>query len=483
METGEGHSHMRTRRDTRPRVTRQILLPSSSDEDLYSISDETDDETESDDDTRPDSLPDEEAVNNEEEERKMVDDSQKESNRTKALEIPMRWANPDDGCIYGRRKVVQNRGQTSHYMYCTAKQCKAGFVCVMTKDGILPKWNGKEHNHPIHQQVNPLDKNREQVALRQFVREHSHLESRQIYSLILKRDPNSGSFPPLDSITVKLIDNLKGQIAGSEARYTLSSLVPGRLQKVNGAKFIAVQTLEPLVLILATDSSLKTLRESSEAALLRLKMKGNIIEWVYCVYAVVSGRTIPTAWILFNDKESTLPWVLLKWVIGERVAGEVHSWSRVWNIPGYPKYLGFLEDATRANDHIRAISGSYERQINKHAQSIVNEESRREIIGFFETEMSRVALHETEPKLTEAENRWKSDDERKFVSWWRSRFEKQTFLYSASNRCEESAVVDRWLLNKRMQPTVTTDGDLIAAIHEQYKEAYRTSEETQPTVP
>ena len=238
METGDGHSHMRTRRDPRPHVTRQVLLPSSSDEDLYSIysSDETDDQTESDEETRPDSLPDEEAVNNEEEEeRKKGDDNQKESNGTKSLEIPMRWQNPDDGCIYGRRKVVQNRGQTRHYMYCTAKKCKAGFVCVMTKDGILPKWNGKEHNHPIHKQVNPLDTNREQVALRQFVRDHSHLESRQIYSLILKRDPNSGPFPPLDSITVKSIDNLKGQIAGSEARYTLSSLVPGRLQKVNGA--------------------------------------------------------------------------------------------------------------------------------------------------------------------------------------------------------------------------------------------------------
>ena len=366
-------------------------------------------------------------------------------------------------------------------MYCTAKKCKAGFVCVMTKDGILPKWNGKEHNHPIHKQVNPLDTNREQVALRQFVRDHSHLESRQIYSLILKRDPNSGPFPPLDSITVKSIDNLKGQIAGSEARYTLSSLVPGRLQKVNGAKFIAVQTLEPLVLILATDSSLKILRESSEAALLRLKMKGNIVKWVYCVYAVVSGRSIPTAWILFNAKTSTLPWVLLKWVIGEKVTGEVHSWSRVWNIPGSPKYLGFLEHATRANDHIRAISGSYEWQINKHAQSIVNEKSRRKIIEFFETEMSRAALHETPLKLAEAEDRWQSDDEREFVIWWRSRFEKQTFLYSASNRCEESAVVDRWLLNKRMQPIFTTDGDLIATIHEQYKEAYRTSEETVPT--
>lgn len=72
METGDGHSHMRTRRDPRPHVTRQVLLPSSSDEDLYSIysSDETDDQTESDEETRPDSLPDEEAVNNEEEEER-----------------------------------------------------------------------------------------------------------------------------------------------------------------------------------------------------------------------------------------------------------------------------------------------------------------------------------------------------------------------------------------------------------------------------
>lgn len=55
-----------------------------------------------------------------------------------------------------------------------------------------------------------------------------------------------------------------------------------------------------------------------------------------------------------------------------------------------------------------------------------------------------------------------SDDARKFVVWWRSRFEKQTLLYSASNRCEEPAVTDRWSLNKRMHPTSTTDGDLIA---------------------
>ena len=70
METGDWHGHGRTRQDTRPPVTHQNLITSSSDEYLYSISDETDDETESDDETRPDSLLDEEAVNNEEEEER-----------------------------------------------------------------------------------------------------------------------------------------------------------------------------------------------------------------------------------------------------------------------------------------------------------------------------------------------------------------------------------------------------------------------------
>ena len=392
----------------------------------------------------------------------------------------MRWPRPD-GCLYGRRKVVENGDKTCHYMYCTVKGCKAGFILTVMGKSVLSKWNGKPHTHPVTPSVDIVEKNRQQLEFRGFVREHIHLESRQILTLMLKEDTDHRPFPSLGSINVKLIDNIKGQITGTDARYALRSLVPGELQNIDGVNFLAVQAVKPLVLIFGTENSLSRLRMSGQAKIIKLRLKWNLINNVFCVYAVENGRPVPAVWVLFDDETSSIPWAILKWKISQKDRVEAESHSRVWLVPVSPKYMGILRHLMNVNDHIKGISASYNRYIRKRAETIHDENLRNEVVTFFEREIPHCALCSVLEKLSDAREQWQSEDVRQYIAWWKTLFEDQTFLYHVTIRCDEPSVSDCWLSNKCTPLKCTTDCDIIATIHQQYKEIYTTTTVPLPT--
>ena len=385
-----------------------------------------------------------------------------ESSPQAPSQVPLRvWCGEH---LFARRKIVQ----TKHYFCCTVKGCKAGFV-YNSETGIS-KTNGKEHNHDTGMVDNIVQKNAEEIAFREFVRDHIHLDSRSIYSLILRRNPEEGHFPPLESITVKRIDNVKGQITGTPARQILNSLLPPSLAQIDGQSFLALQTVKPLALVFATGDSLGRLRGASESVLLKVRAKGQDLTDVFCVYAKEGDRIVPTVWLLFNSDADFLPWVHLKWLLSHKASGD--SLSRMWNVPGAPKYIECLSHAMRQNDFIRAIGASYDWHIAKQVDKL--DESHKEAMLSMSREMMVSPIHGVREKLHQLEQTWQGvEDVQMFLQWWKRRFEQHVLFYHASNLCREPSVEACYLSNKQTTPLeCTTDEELIAFVQQQYREAY-----------
>ena len=371
-----------------------------------------------------------------------------------------------DGCLFARRKVCETR----QYFYCTMKGCKAGFV-FDTISG-LSKRNKNEHNHPLGTQDNIAETNAEEIAFRQFVRENIHLDSSAIYSMILRRDPQEGPFPSLESINVKRIDNVKGQIGGTPAKQILNSLLPAPMTEIDGENFLALQTVKPHVIMFATKASLEKLCMASQCVVLKVKVKGQNLTNGFCVYALERGRILPTVWMLFDDGSGSLPWCHLKWLLSHAASGS--SLSRLWVIPAAPKYLEWLSHTVRANDHIRALGASYVLQVEKRAQDL-DEGHREEILSAFRL-IANVPMHAVHTQIRHIEETWQTRDVQAFLAWWRSRFEMRALLYHSSLVCSDPSVEACYQSNKTRELIHTTDEELIAFVHQQYREAYSTTE-------
>ena len=160
-----------------------------------------------------------------------------------------------DGFIYSRRVCAKSGLQ---YFYCTHShpKCNAGFRYDPISHVCIP--NLKKHHHPPGPVLeSQLKKNLQLVALRMFVEKHRFEESRRIYTLLLDEiEKAPGKYPPQKDVSIKAIQNLKGQLAGENARNLLNPTVPVVLREIDGLNFLVYQSVRPILLMFATETSM-----------------------------------------------------------------------------------------------------------------------------------------------------------------------------------------------------------------------------------
>ena len=89
-----------------------------------------------------------------------------------------------------------------------------------------------------------------------FVEKHRFEESWNIYTLLLDEIAKAPEkYPPQKDISIKAIQNLKGLLAGEDARNLLNPTLPFVLREVDGVNFLAFESVRPVLLMFATKRS------------------------------------------------------------------------------------------------------------------------------------------------------------------------------------------------------------------------------------
>ena len=153
-----------------------------------------------------------------------------------------------DGFIY-KRRACSKRG--FQYFYCVHSHLKrnAGFRYDPKTHVCIP--NSSRHHHPPGPAPrSELKKNLQLVALRMFVEKHRFEESWNIYTLLLDEIAKAPEkYPPQKDISIKAIQNLKGLLAGEDARNLLNPTLPFVLREVDGVNFLAFESVRPVLLM------------------------------------------------------------------------------------------------------------------------------------------------------------------------------------------------------------------------------------------
>ena len=370
-----------------------------------------------------------------------------------------------DDELYCRRKTVGNH----EYYYCVrhSKGCRAGFV--RNCDTGCCKRNKHPHTHEgdVEQQVS--HENEAEISFRLFIQEHIHMDSRDIYSLILKDDfeaqHNYEFFPTIQSIDIKRIQNTKALLGGSLAANVLQSLLHPSLAELNGARFLAMQSVRPPILLFATKEQLDRLCRAGTCMVKRLRISGKVIQFVYCVYAVSTTQVVPTAWILSSERNNFL-WSQFKLFLSSCKEGAQGIARKFWLVPCGRSYVhvaaNLVSQTTRDAAGIRL---SYVRKVEKIIARVLDPEVHDALKELF-LSMRTEKIHMIHSKASEAERDCQSIEAKQAIHYWRTIYENQFFMYH-HDATLENAHVDRVYADVKQTPerSFDTDAELISFIH------------------
>ena len=373
-----------------------------------------------------------------------------------------------DGETYRFRKRVGSR----EYFYCAVRGCGAG--CVVNRDTGFVKRNKAQHTHKEEMQTEQLSQNLAEISLRLFVREHWDRDSRSIYSLLLADDFHDKyhyeHFPDIASIDLKRIQNIKTLLAGQVSRDVLHSSLPPDMAEIDGRQFLTFQCVQPVCLIFATNAMLESFARIRQCLLKRLNLCGNVIKFVYCIYAVVGQHVTPAAWILL-DQKSSYPWSHLKMRLRECNNNGLGVVARAWCVPCTSSYLEILTNVLESEDSVMGIFPSYLNKIQKILSCIKDKETHDSLEELF-ISVTKDRAAAIPAMMERASSQYPSSDARQAIASWCAKFSNQRFLCHSTNLCEAEPVKQIYNNVKRTPKRMfDTDRELIYHIHDLCKEA------------
>lgn len=373
------------------------------------------------------------------------------------------------GETYKFRKRVKRR----EYFYCAVRGCGAG--CVVDMDTGFVKRNKVQHTHKEETETEQLSHNLAEISLRLFVREHWDMDSRSIYSLLLddhfhEKHPYE-HFPDLASIDLKRIQNIKTLLAGAVSRDVLDSSLPPEMSEIDGRQFLVFQCVKPVCLIFATNAMLESFASVRLCMLKRLNVCGNVIKFVYCLYAVVGQHATPVAWILF-DQKSSHPWNHLKLKLREFNNKGLGVVARTWCVPCTSSYLEILKNVLESEDLVMGIFPSYLRKISGILSRIDDDEETRHSLEELFIKVTKDRAAAIPAMIQRARSQYTSSNAQQAIAMWCDKFSNQQFLCHSTNLCEYEPVKEMYN-NVKLAPkrSFGTDRDLIYHIHDLCKEA------------
>ena len=366
------------------------------------------------------------------------------------------------GYTFTRRKSCGGR----EYWYCVVKGCKAGYI--LNLQTRRAKSNEIPHTH--EPDVDPPDQagNLAEVSLRMFVTDHFEMDSRDIYSLILKGEVQNKyeHFPDAASITIKRIQNIKGFISGSSGRSVIRSSLPASMAELDGHRFLQFQSVQPVNLIFATSQGMKRICDSRRCMLKRLRLQGNVIHYVYCVYAISDDNVIPAAWILFERRDS-MPWMHFRTLLDEQNSDKTMGLlPRLLIVPCAASYRAMLEHILRPSDEAMGIACTYSNKVKKITRQVADEITR-EKLGEVLLNIADVQTETIETILGKVGEQSQSQEAKRAVAAWKDLFGNYTFLYHSVNMCWSEQIRAAYIAEKsKPMTTYETDAELIMHIHD-----------------
>ena len=362
------------------------------------------------------------------------------------------------GFVYSRRKRYGDKS----YFCCVHKKCPAGFRYSCTTHVCIP--NGKKHNHPPMDLLKmEMKKNLQQICLRKFVEDHYNTGSRQIYAMILKEQENDPEKYPR-GLSVKVIQNVKGQLVGEKGRHLLDPTLPPNLREVDGVDFLAFQCVRPVILIFATEQSLKEIVQAQMLFLQKLHVKGCLLNHVYCVYSVATDRVVPCIWLAFQTS-APLPWMTLQSKIVE-----AHEDPIRWVIPWKKKGYDLVDALLRKCDCLMGVKGAYERKVD-HLVAKVEDKELRQSLAKELKRLSALPVPAIEGAVLKLKQQAQDKNIKDVTSKWDKLFTRNTMWYHETNCCEHAEVIREYEKQRqRPKKEFSNDSDVIRFIHQQYQE-------------
>ena len=382
-----------------------------------------------------------------------------------------------DGFTYVRRACS---GQGFQYFYCTHShpKCKAGFRYDPKSRVCIP--NSKKHHHPPGPVLqSQLKKNLQLVAFRMFVEKHCFEESRHIYTLLLGEiEKTPAKYPPLKDVSIKAIQNLKGQLAGENARNLLDPTLPLVLREIDGVNFLAYQSVRPILLMFATETSMQELSKAQMLFLQKIHIRGPVLKHVFCVYSVTFDSVIPCLWLAFETNDDHT-WSTLQYIIRKR-----HKDPATWILPlKLACSKEFSDSLLRHCDRAMGIKDVYWNKVHKIVARIHDEALRKsfadELIGLATTE-----IHEISGIVTRLKQQARSTGAEavSVMSMWDTKFSRTTLLWHNSNCCHNEAVSTEYVSQKqRPYQLFPDDQGVIRFIQKHYKDFHQTLPPTNNT--
>ena len=370
-----------------------------------------------------------------------------------------------DGNVFRLRKKWNGK----QYWYCVESKCPAGLV--FDENTRVWKVNGKPHSHSVDiVNTSQMQRNQEEIALRLFVHEHFGMDSHEIYSLLLRKEfrnePRYQHLPPLNTIDMKRIQNIKTLLIGTTGRDVLRSMLPPAIAELDGKQFLRFQSVEPIMLIFATGDALDTVDNTRLLMLKRLNLRGKAIQFVYSVYTVGEQCVRPAVWILSSERPS-LVWIHLKAMLDGRLQKKsMGMLPKTWIAPCTGNYMAILKRLLHPDDAVIGIEASYINKVRKITSQIHGLETRGELTELF-LDLRTAESATLERVLETARQKHQSNDATEAFTAWESRFKNQSFMIHSVNMCCNEMVSFVYQTEKnRPMKNFETDMDLVRQIHD-----------------
>ena len=303
-----------------------------------------------------------------------------------------------------------------------------------------------------------------------FVMDHFEMDSHDIYSLILKgeaqRQNKYEHFPDVASITMKRIQNIKGFISGSSGQSVIRSSLPPSMAELDGHRFLQFQSVQPVILIFATSPGIKKISDSRRCMLKRLNLQGNVIQYVYCLYAISDDNVIPAAWILFQKRDS-LPWLHFKALLDEQnVDKTMGILPRLLIVPCAASYRAMLEQILGPSDEAMGIALTYSNKVKKITRQVTDEVTREKLEEVLR-DIADVQTETIDTILGKLGEEHQSQEAKRAVAAWKDLFGNYTFLYHSVNMCWSEQIRAAYVAEKsKPMSKFDTDAELIRHIHD-----------------
>ena len=375
-----------------------------------------------------------------------------------------------DGHLFVRRKTTSTR----EYWYCVSDKCKAGYIYTIREKRWRP--NNKPHNHPQGDIDRFRKENWQDFLLRKFVFENRTLDARDIYAMLLEQHERGvEDFGNIGKVDLKMIQNIKEQLAGQEARKTLESVLPRELSTVDDRQFLVFQAVQPVILIFATEESRARICQANTCVIVKLPITGPTLKNVYSIYTMSGGAVIPAMWVMFDERGTEMAWIQVKLLLEDK-DGQGCSLTRMWIVPFSRKYLQILRRIIRQNDSIRGIDASFARKIAKICNKIEGEVMQSKIRHFF-VSLATGPFQAMTPTLTRARSCWTEPAAQRALAEWNGYFSSYLFMYHCNARCYDLGVKDLYERSKGNKANLPSDEEVVKEVQRSYIVPQRVGEQ------